>query len=176
MTATEVPWPTPGQSVRLAGVAVAFALAGLLPGAVCAQMSPEEHAKHHPGAARPGLPSSTRADGPTSRIPVEGGPASPALPAGPSSDGMRDMMKGMGSSEPPPLFPSLMELPSVSTERRDALQRQAHDRMKAGTAVLSDGLDRLSRAAAPGLRRALRGAAGRGERRLLLGPLLRAIA
>jgi ferredoxin-NADP reductase len=119
---------TPGQSVRIAAVAAAFALAGLLPGPARAQqMTPEEHAKHHPGAAQPAQP-----------------PSMP--PTGPTSGGMGEMMKGMGSPGPPPLFPSLMKLPSLPAERRDALQRQAHERMKAGAAVLSDGLDRLSRA------------------------------
>lgn len=120
--------PTPGRSVRIAVVAAGFALAGLLPGLARAQQtSPEEHAKHHPGAAQPGPPPSTSS-------------------AGPTQGGMGEMMKGMGPPGTPPLFPSLMELPSVPPERREALGRQAHERMKAGAAVLSDGLDRLSRA------------------------------
>ena len=119
---------TPGRSVHIAVVAAGFALAGLLPGhGFAQQMTPEEHAKHHPGAAQPGQPTSTP-------------------PAGPSSGGMGDMMKGMGVPGPPPLFPSLMELPSVSPELRDALQNQAHERMKVGATALSDGLDRLARA------------------------------
>jgi glycine betaine catabolism B len=99
-----------------------------------AQVSPEEHARHHPG-----------------QFPAGGQPA-----AGAKTAGMGDMMKGMGemggemehmkSHGTVPLFPSLMELPDLPPERRDALQRQAHERMKAGAAVLSDGLDRLSRA------------------------------
>jgi ferredoxin-NADP reductase len=70
--------------------------------------------------------------------------------------GMGEMMKSMGemggemehvrSHGTLPLFPSLMELPDLPPERQDALQRQAHERMKAGAAVLSDGLDRLLRA------------------------------
>src|SRR5262249_5049289 len=115
----------PARSIFLAVVAAGFALAGLLLGPARAQMTPEEHAKHHPGAAQPGPPS-------------------PTSPPGATSGGMDDMMKGMMSPGPPPLFPSLMELPSVPPERREALQRQAHARMKAGAAILSDGLDRLS--------------------------------
>jgi hypothetical protein len=128
MSGTFSPCVACGDSVCLAVVAGAFALAGLLGGSARAQqMTPEEHAKHHAGAAQPGQPPST----PT---------------VGPTSGGMGDMMKGMGAPGPPPLFPSLMELPSVPPERRDALQLQGHERMKAGAAVLSDGLDRLSRA------------------------------
>ncbi len=128
MKATQFSPPNPGRSVRIAVLTAGFALAGSLAGPARAQqMTPEEHAKHHPGAAQPGHPPSTP-------------------PAGPTSGGMSDMMKGMGTTGPPPLFPSLMELPSVSPERRETLGRQAHERMKVGAAVLSDGLDRLSRA------------------------------
>ncbi|OJW14355.1 MAG: hypothetical protein BGO49_19110 [Planctomycetales bacterium 71-10] len=153
MTATLSPRATAGQSVGLALAATALALAGLLPGPARAQqMSPEEHAKHHPGAAQPGAPPPlppSNATAPANPAPL--GAAQPGQPpstppAGPGSGEMGDMMKGMVSPGTPPLFPSLMELPSVSPERRDVLQRQAHERMKAGAAVLSDGLDRLSRA------------------------------
>ncbi len=142
---------TPGRSVRIAVVAGGFALVGLLPGPARAQVSPEEHAKHHPGAAQPGAPPPSPPSNATAPAnPAPKGTAQPGQPpstppAGPGSGGMGDMMKGMVSPGNPPLFPSLMELPSVTPERRDVLQRQAHERMKAGAAVLSDGLDRLSR-------------------------------
>jgi ferredoxin-NADP reductase len=124
MRGTFSPRAASGGFVCLAVVAAGFAVAGLLGGSARAlQITPEEHAKHHPSAAQPAPPQST-----------------------PTASGNGDMMKGMGSPGPPPLFPSLMELPSVPRERRDALQVQAHDRMKAGAAVLSDGLDRLSQA------------------------------
>ena len=133
MKATRLSRLSPGRSVRGAVVAASVVLAAQLPGPARAQqMTPEEHAKHHPGAAQPGQPPSTPPAGATS-----GG-------MGDMMNGMGDMMNGMASPGPPPLFPSLMELPSAAPERRDALGRQAHERMKAGAAVLSDGLDRLS--------------------------------
>lgn len=145
--------PTPGQSVRIAVVAAGFALTGLFPGPARAQqMTPEEHAKHHPGAAQPGAPppippsNATAPANPAPKGAAQPGQSPSTPPAGPTSGGMGDMMKGMTTPGPPPLFPSLMELPSVTPERRDTLGRQAHERMKAGAAVLSDGLDRLSRA------------------------------
>ena len=71
------PCAASGNSVCLAVVAGAFALAGMFGGSARAQqMTPEEHAKHHAGAAQPGQPPST----PT---------------VGPTSGGMGDMMKGM---------------------------------------------------------------------------------
>lgn len=162
MTATHFPRPTPSRSVRLAVVAGALALAGLLPGPARGQMSPEEHAKHHPGAAQPGAPppippsDATKPVNPAPKGAAQPRPSSSTPPAGPMSSGMGDMMKSMGDMSGVmehmkaggtlPLFPSLMDLPNLPPERRDALQREAHDRMKTGAAVLSDGLDRLSRA------------------------------
>jgi ferredoxin-NADP reductase len=40
-----------------------------------------------------------------------------------------------------------MDLPELSPAKRDEVQRQAHERMKAGTALMSQGLERLANAA-----------------------------
>ena len=153
---------SPRSTVGLAVAAAAFALAGLFPGPARAQMTPEEHAKHHPGAAQTGTPPAvlpgvqTKPANPEPKGAAQPGPPSTPPAAGPASGGMGDMMKGMGamggemehmkSRGTLPLFPSLMDLSDLPPERREAVQRQAHDRMKAGASILSDGLDRLSRA------------------------------
>ncbi len=114
-----------------------------------AQMSPEEHASHHPGqAAAGGAPPAEAADG------------APASPGGGGmmggggggggmggAGGMGGMMEKMGAPKPKDLYPSLMELPDLPQERRQEIQEQAHERMQAGIAILSDGLDKLSAAA-----------------------------
>ena len=116
--------------VLLAGVS-------LLIGAALAngQVSPEEHAKHHPGAA-----------------PAGGQPAGqPPSPSGPGTggmmEGMGEMMKNMGGPPPKALYPSLMDLPDLPPEKRDEVQRAAHERMKSGTDLLALGLDQLVKAA-----------------------------
>src|SRR6185312_13256586 len=53
----------------------------------------------------------------------------------------------MGAPEPRPLFPSLMDLPNLPADRRDAIHRQAQDQMKSGEDLLSKALEQLSRAA-----------------------------
>jgi ferredoxin-NADP reductase len=53
----------------------------------------------------------------------------------------------MRGTKPSELYPSLMSLPELSPEKRDEVQRQAHERIKAGTALMSQGLERLSNAA-----------------------------
>ncbi|MCI0456027.1 MAG: FAD-binding oxidoreductase [Gemmataceae bacterium] len=106
---------------RFGAIAVWIGLALALPG--YAQVSPEEHEKHHPGQGK-GKPAT---------IP----------PVGPKAG----MMDGMGGNQPKELYPSLMAFPELSPEKREEIRQQAHERMKSGTALLSEGLERLSQAA-----------------------------
>lgn len=101
-----------------------------------AQVSPEEHAKHHPGAQ----PAATGATGTS--------PAQPTTPgAGGMMEGMGEMMKNMGVPPPKQLYPSLMDLPDLPPEKRAEVQRAAHERMTSGTNLLAQGLDQLVKAA-----------------------------
>jgi ferredoxin-NADP reductase len=116
---------------RLALAALGLALALALPG--YGQMSPEEHAKHHPGqdtGKAPGIPPF--------------GPKAGMMGGG----GMEGMMGGMNAPAPKESYPSLMTLPELTPEKRAEIEQQADERMKAGTALLSQGLDRLSEATA----------------------------
>lgn len=107
-----------------------------MPTAAFSQVSPEEHAKHHPGQA---------AD-------AKGGPGMGGEGGGMMGGGMGGMMDGMmekmGAPKPKDLYPSLMELPDLPMERRGELEQEAHGRMIAGTRLLSEGFDELSRSAA----------------------------
>lgn len=92
------------------------------------QISAEEHASHHPGtAASPG--------------------ASPG--AGMMGD-MGKMMEGMGKPPPKQLYPTLMSLPTLSPEERQKVEQQADERMRSGTALMSQALDELAQAEAAG--------------------------
>ena len=62
-------------------------------------------------------------------------------------EGMGEMMKNMGAPPPKALYPSLMDLPDLSAEQRDAVQRAAHERMTSGTSLMAEGLDQLVRVA-----------------------------
>lgn len=92
------------------------------------QVSPEEHAKHHPQP--PGPPSDTP------------GPPESAPGAG-MMEGMGEMMRNMGAPPPKALYPSLMSLRDLSPEQRDEVQRAAHERMQSGTDLMAAGLDQL---------------------------------
>ena len=78
----------------------------LFAGESLAQDSPDEHAKHHPGAAgsgaMPAAPATTPAKGAM--------PGSSPAPGG--MGGMGEMMKGMMGAPPPrELYPALMAMP-----------------------------------------------------------------
>ena len=88
---------TETRLLRLALLAATLGLALVLP--AHGQVSPEEHAKHHPGAG-------TASQG---NIP----------PAGPRAG----MMGGMGANPPGELYPSLMSLPDLTPEKEAFLMR-----------------------------------------------------
>jgi len=60
--------------------------------------------------------------------------------------GMGDMMERMGAPPPRDLYPQLMRLPDLPPEERDAVRRQAHERMKAGAALMDRALGELAAA------------------------------
>ncbi|UPT75457.1 MAG: hypothetical protein M0D55_07150 [Elusimicrobiota bacterium] len=61
---------------------------------------------------------------------------------------MGKMMEKMGTPPPKQLYPTLMELPTLSPERRLQMEGSAHDRVKAGAALMSGGFERLAAVAA----------------------------
>lgn len=104
---------------------------------VYAQVSPEEHAKHHPGGSGP--------PGMTTNAPGPGGMG--GMMGGGGMGDMGKMMEKMGAPAPKELYPSLMSLPDLPLEKRADVQQQAHERMQSGAALMSQGLDALSQAA-----------------------------
>lgn len=98
--------------------------------AVTGQVSPEEHAKHHKKKGDPQRKAEPDKNGGT-------------------MGGMMDqMMEKMGAPKPRDLYPSLMALPDLPPEKRAEIEGLAHERMKRGTALMSEGLERLARSAA----------------------------
>lgn len=136
-------------SSRVALVAALIAMLSLVtarPAPVHAQVSPEEHASHHPeeSGAAPPEENSEAGQGESSAKPGAGGAMAGGGMAG---GGMGKMMEKMGAPAPKLLYPSLMALPDMPLEQRQEVQQQAHARMKAGAALMSEGLQALARAA-----------------------------
>ncbi|MEZ6080392.1 MAG: FAD-binding oxidoreductase [Pirellulaceae bacterium] len=119
-----------------------------------AQISPEEHASHHPeqadgsqggsGMSGMGIGGPAEGAGPGRMGDKSGG----MMGGGEGGGGMGGMMEKMGAPKPKDLYPSLMELPDLPMERRGELEQEAHQRMIAGTRALSEGFDELSSSAA----------------------------
>ncbi len=87
-----------------------------------AQVSLEEHEKHHPAA-----------DVQPSNVPTKSATAGMA--------GMGDMMKGMmGPTAEKEFYPSLMKLPNLSNEIYLDLKLKADDRMKSGASIMNQAL------------------------------------
>lgn len=111
-----------------------------------AQMSPEEHASHHPGQAGAAAGTDSTAPGV--------GDAPPAGTGGGMGGGMDEMMskglKEMAAPSPKEEYPTLMTLPDLSAAKQHEVSRQASERMASGMARLSDAIDRLSKATLDG--------------------------
>ena len=128
--------PAPLFALTLAVVAAAGVLAA-------AQVSPEDHAKHHPGAGGP--PAKAAAGQPAGGMGMEG------------MGGMMDMMMGRPPAREP--FPEMMNTPKLDADARARLRAAGDERIRDGTAIIADGLDRLAGAAGvsdwPGMQAAL---------------------
>lgn len=93
-----------------------------------AQVSPEEHAKHHPSGGAQKTPTNS---------PQGGGMGAM----------MKEMMTEMHSPKKKEFYPSLMTLPELSKEARLELETQAHERMKSGAAIMNRSMADLISAA-----------------------------
>ena len=109
--------------VLLAALSICFCASSAL------GQTPDEHASHHPGQSSP-------AGGMTA-----GTPASPKSGMGGEMEGM---MKQMLNPPPKELYPMLMSLPELPAAKRAEIQRQAHERMTAGTKLMAQGLSRMA--------------------------------
>jgi glycine betaine catabolism B len=153
-----------------------FGVLGVLIGLVSlpgyGQVSPEEHAEHHPDEAGGG----TSAPG---AMPAgEAGPAPAATPGGADSmgggmggspemagppegvgggppegaggmmggGGMAGMMEQMGAPKPKDFYPTLMDLPDLPLAKRVEVEQQADERMRSGVALMNESLDHLLQA------------------------------
>lgn len=104
-----------------------------------AQTDPQqEHLSHHPELQQEqnGAPAQ------------EGGMMGGGMMGGGMMQQMGDMMKQMNLPKPKELYPSLMTVPELPRSERVELEERAHQRMKDATALLSEGLESLSREAA----------------------------
>lgn len=115
-------------------------------GDIHAQVSPEEHAKHHPEQANSAQPQG----GDTQGGGMMGGAGGGMMGGAGGGGGMMGgMMEKMGAPKPKEMYPRLMGLPDLPMEERIEIEAEAHQRMVAGTLLMGQGFDQLT-TAAPG--------------------------
>ncbi len=128
-----------------------------------AQVSAEEHRKHHPNAsaaAKDSKPAAAadQAAGGSDTKPAKGGakrkepstPGSATKKPGSKGGGMGKMQPPTQPQEPEELYPQLMALPDLTPQRRAKLIQLARKRMADGKALLSEAVAELSAPAAAG--------------------------
>lgn len=118
----------------------AWSFVTMLPLLGYGQVSPAEHAKHHP--------SQSQGSGDTSDQNRGSSRSNPGGMMGGGMSGMMDEMMGkMGAPKPTEIYSELMGLSDLPMEERARIEREAHQRMTDGVTLLSTGLDNLTYAA-----------------------------
>ncbi|MEL7293731.1 MAG: 2Fe-2S iron-sulfur cluster-binding protein [Pseudomonadota bacterium] len=139
-------WPTAHYS-RFLTVAMVAVTGLLVTLSAHAQESDAEHRSHHPdvyGEQSQSEPGNTKGGIPGKQANSGNGMgASMGAGMGKMMDGM---MEKMGAPKPKDLYPSLMRLPELPEEKREEVLTKAVSRMQAGTAIMIQGFDALSRA------------------------------
>lgn len=138
-----------GISYRLSAVLLSSALFWV----TAQSQSSQDHTVHHPGENANAQMATPAPSQPTEAqpTPTPGGQTGspPAVDSGGMKDGMSGMNEhGMGSPPPRELYPSLMNLLSLSPERRSEVERVARERVETGRAQMATAMERMSAAAA----------------------------
>ena len=115
------------KNMQNLGLMMAMCTALVWAVAAQAQVSPAEHAAHHPGGD-----------------PAVGKTTNATAGMGGMMEGMGEMMAGMGTPPKKQLYPSLMALSELSPEQRKHVEEQAVDRMHAGSVLIGQALDSLN--------------------------------
>ncbi len=118
-------------------------------GDIHAQVSPEEHAKHHPGQASG---SQSQSEESMQGKGMQGGKG--MMGGGENGGGMMmgggmmdGMMEKMGAPKQKEMYPRLMGLPDLPMEERMQIEVEAHQRMLDGARFMNQGFDQLTNAA-----------------------------
>ena len=125
-------------------LAVALLCLGLWWTVTSGQASTPDHTVHHPGKnanAQTATPSQT----PNKAESMSQPSASPGMP---QMENEMEQMMNRAASPPKELYPTLMDLPELSQEKRAEVERLAHERMENGKALMSAAFDSLTRTSA----------------------------
>ena len=114
-------------------------------GPVFAQDNPDAHSAHHPPAATSGEPSPP----PNSGTAPTATPVTPAAsPTASPMGGMGEMMGQMMKQPAKQFYPSLMNMPTLTPEARQYIEREAQQRLATGAQSIVSGQTELHHAMA----------------------------
>lgn len=99
---------------------------------VFGQSTPDQHIQHHPQTVEASPLPTAAASTPTPKM------------SNTNTGGMSEMMNGMGKSPPKEIYPSLMELPNLTPEKRAELERLAQERINEGNSLLNQAREKMS--------------------------------
>ena len=142
----------PLNDARSHGCVLILAASLVLVTPVAGQITPDEHAQHHPqpGAAKPaaGGNAGGAAPGGDKGTGMGGGMGTMMAPKSPSGGCMGgDCGSGAGTT---PIYSSLMTLPALTPEKRAEIEALASQQMNEGRARLMQGSESLDRATQTG--------------------------
>ncbi len=143
----------PMNYARSHGYVLILAAGLVLVTPVAGQITPDEHAQHHPqpGAAKPPTGGNAGAAPPGGGMMgggMGGGMGAMMAPKSPSGGCMGgDCGSGAGTT---PIYPSLMTLPALTPEKRAEIEALASQQMNEGRARLTQGSESLDRATRAG--------------------------
>ena len=129
----------------LGSLLVASGSLSALVGPVFAQDNPDAHSAHHPPAATSGEPSPP----PNSGTAPTATPVTPAAsPTASPMGGMGEMMGQMMKQPAKQFYPSLMNMPTLTPEARQYIEREAQQRLATGAQSIGSGETELHHAIA----------------------------
>ncbi len=113
--------------------------------------TPDEHAKHHPQPQTMSAPDPSGAMTPNMNAKDSSGIKFGGMGAGMGGEksggmmnGMGEMMNEMGKAPQKELYPSLMELPYISPEKREKIKQLADAQVVEGNALVNMGMSLLN--------------------------------
>ncbi len=125
-------------------------MAGLFgTGTTVAQVSKEDHLKHHPGQAAESngaqkKGSASQGEPGKGGGMMGGGKEGGGMMGGGKGGGMGGMMEKMGAPKDKELYPELMHLPDLPPEKRAEVLLKAEQRMSEGTRLIAAGVGELA--------------------------------
>lgn len=127
----------PTRGLMVAGMVLAAGSLSLSINSALAEEGADAHSAHHPS----GAPSAKTVEPPSDSGMAQAPPPSnpPSSPPKPAMGGMGEMMGEMMKPPGKQFYPSLMNMPTLTPEARQYIEREAQQRLSSGTQSITAG-------------------------------------